>query len=126
MSRDVLINENNNVFIIEHIYTVEEYFTFNIKIKSGEFSGSSNFCIPKFEIIKIGDALSKMYNELKGFCEIKDFDSDAYIRLDMDKFGHMFIFGQIGGSHEDHFMKFKFTSDQTVLDKFINIIEKLN
>ncbi|NLK03751.1 MAG: hypothetical protein GX319_05005 [Clostridiales bacterium] len=48
--------------------------------------------------------LTDMHKELKGFCDIVGSDSDAYMTFTMDRHGHMSVYGQIGGSHEDHFM----------------------
>lgn len=125
IENNLLINSEGKELIVEHLYTVEDYFTFNIKIKSGEFAGASNFCIPKDRIISIVETLSDMHKELKGHCEINDSDSDAYIMIEMDKLGHMCIYGQIGGSHEEHFMKFKYTTDQTVLGSLIRLFKAL-
>ncbi len=112
---NILINSDGKELILEHLYTVEGYSTFNIKVKSGEFAGASNFCIAKQDVVSINVKLLQMYKDLKGYCEIKDHDSDAYVMIEMDKFGHMCIYGQIGGSHEEHSMKFKYNTDQTVL-----------
>lgn len=120
-----IINSEGKELIVEHLYTVEDYFTFNIKVKSGDFSGASNFCISKEAIFSIVKTLTEMHKELKGFCEISDSDSDAYITFDMDKFGHMSVYGQIGGSHEEHYMKFKYSTDQTVIEKFVQLIKAL-
>lgn len=118
----VIIDSEGKKLVIEHLYTVEGYFTFNIKVKSGEFAGASNFCISKENILSVIEALSKMHEQLTGYCEISDSDSDAHITIEMDKLGHMSMTGQIGGSHEEHYMKFKYITDQTVL---INLIQML-
>ena len=107
--------------IIQYLYKVEDYFTFNIKIKSGEFSGSSNFCISKEKVISTIETLTEMYNTFAGSCAIKDYDSDSHICLEMGKFGQINLYGQIGGSHEDHNMRFKYILDQTILPNLIQI-----
>ena len=122
---NAIINLKNKKLNIEHLYTVEDYFTFNIKVKSEEFSGASNFCMSRESIVSIIENLSKMYEELKGYCEIKDYDSDANVKIEMDKYGHLYVFGQIGGSHEEHFMKFKFNADQTFLNTLIEMLKTL-
>lgn len=126
IENNILINTKDKELTVEHLYTVEGYFTFNIKIRSGEFAGASNFCMPKERIISIVETLSEMHKELKGRCEINDSDSDAFIIIEMDKLGHMCIYGQIGGSHEDHIMKFKFTTDQTVLIGAIQMFKEFS
>ncbi|KAF1084287.1 hypothetical protein SPSYN_02691 [Sporotomaculum syntrophicum] len=125
MQDDMIINTEDKELTIEHLYTVEDYFTFNIRVKSGDFSGVSNFCISKKMVHSIVEKLTEMHKELKGFCEIVDNDSDAYITFSMDKHGHMSVYGQIGGSHEEHFMKFKYSTDQTVLEKVIKLFKGL-
>jgi hypothetical protein len=39
-----------------------------------------------------------MYDELAGVCVIADYDSDAFITLELNRLGHLSISGQIGGS----------------------------
>jgi hypothetical protein len=121
----VIIDSEGKKLVIEHLYTVEGYFTFNIKVKSGEFAGASNFCISKENILSVIEALSKMHEQLTGYCEISDSDSDAHITIEMDKLGHMRMTGQIGGSHEEHYMKFKYITDQTVLINLIQMLKAL-
>jgi hypothetical protein len=116
---NVVIDADGKKLIIEHLYTVEDYFTFNIKVQSGEFIGASHFCISKENILSIVEVLSKMYETLSGCCEINDNDSDAHINLEIDKLGHIHMTGQIGGSHEEHSMKFKYSTDQTALSALI-------
>lgn len=127
------MNEENNVIfdfedkrlIIEHLYTVEDYSTLNIKVKSGEFAGAANFCIPKDKVNSILNTLSNMRKELRGYCEINDSDSDGFIMVEMGEMGHIYMYGQIGGSHEEHFMKFRYTTDQTILDGLVQMLKTL-
>ena len=123
--KNIIIKTDGNELVITYLYDVDNYFTFNIKIKSGEFSGISNFCIFNKDIIVYIKLLSTMSNELKGACKITDSDSDSYITIEMQKFGHICISGQIGGSHEDHSVKFKYISDQTILDNLINTFKEV-
>ncbi len=104
-------------------YCVENYLTFGIKIKSGAFEGESSFCISKETLAPIIDRLLGMHNNLVGVCKIEDYDSDAYINIEMGKFGHLFVSDQIGGSHQGHYMRFKYTADQTVLLNLIKVFK---
>lgn len=122
---NMVINSEGKELSVKHLYTVEGYFTFRIRVKSGEFSGASNFCISKEAILLIIEKFTEMHKKLKGCCEINDSDSDAYITFDMDKFGHMSVYGQISGSHEEQFMKFKYSTDQTVLKNFVQLLKAL-
>ena len=62
-----------------------------------------------------------MNNILKGTCTIRDSDSDSdsYVTLDMQTHGHIKVDGLIGGTHRDHYMKFLYILDQTILIKLI-------
>lgn len=121
----IIIDSEDKMLIIEYLYTVENYSTFNVKVKSGEFSGSTHFCISIESLVKIEQILSEMYNQLKGLCEISDLDSDSAIIIEMDKHGHMYVSGQIGGSHEEHFMKFKYIADQTDLYSLVALFQAM-
>ncbi|EIW19111.1 hypothetical protein [Pelosinus fermentans] len=125
MDIQTLISSTENNFTMEHLYLVEGYHTLKISVKSGVFAGSSNFCISKGSVHILFEELSNMYKELKGYCKLEDYDSDAYIMFEMEKLGHLCISGQIGGSHESHNMKFKFYTDQTVLLNFIKSLKEL-
>jgi len=110
--------------LIEHLYTVDNYLTFCVKVKSGLFAGASNFCIPRDKLLSLIEQFSIMQKELAGMSEIMDSDSDAFIKFEMQKFGHLSIYGQVGGSHEDHYMRFKYITDQTVLTNMIHLLKK--
>lgn len=124
-NRKLCSNLDEDRLVIEHLYTVEDYITFKLDVKSGPFTGSSHFCILKQKLHLVIEEMNNMYKDLKGSCELKDYDSDAFITLEMKRLGHVSIFGQIGGSQEDHNMRFKFTSDQTGLAIVLRSLQTL-
>lgn len=123
MDKNILFSSKQHELILEHLYTVEDYFTFNIQVKSGVFAGASNFCLPKEKICSLIKELSVMSNKLEGNCRIEDSDSDAFLVMEMDNLGHISFYGQIGGSHEDHYLKFRYTIDQTVLINLVRVFK---
>lgn len=124
MIDDLIFSLDNKQLFIKCSYKTNNYLTFWIKVRSGEFSGASEFCISKEKLKEIIEILTKMHNKLKGNCEIKDYDSDAYIIIGiLDNLGHVDIYGQIGGSHQDQYMKFKYIADQTILGNLIQIFK---
>ncbi|MFB5268535.1 hypothetical protein ACE41H_17365 [Paenibacillus enshidis] len=125
LNKNSFISSENQELKITHLYTVDGYFTFNIKVRSGEFAGASNFCMPKEHIICIVETFSQMLKSLEGSCIVKDYDSDAHVVFEIGKLGHICILGQIGGSHEDQSMKFKYTTDQTVLANILQMFKAL-
>jgi hypothetical protein len=122
---NALFTSDDRELTVNHLYTIENYFTFNIKVRSGEFAGASNFCMPKEKVMFIVEAFSKMLETLEGCYEVKDYDSDAHLMFEMGHLGHMSVYGQIGGSHEEHSMKFKYITDQTVLSNFSQMLKAL-
>lgn len=107
--------------ILDCLYVVDGYVTFNVKVTSGEFSGASNFCLAKEKVKLAIEELSKMYDTLQGSYVIRDNDSDAHMIFEIQKLGHLHVQGQIGGSHEEHLVKFKYVADQTILVELINV-----
>ena len=108
-----------------HQYTVEGYLTFNIEVISGGFSGVSNFCISEYSLKEAISALARMYNNLKGTYQMNDYDSDDFILFEMKSLGHMTITGQLGGSYNIPFMKYKNRADQTVLATIISDFKRM-
>jgi hypothetical protein len=66
-----------------------------------------------------------MYSSLNGSTSLEDTDSDGFVRFSMEQSGHVIVTGQVGGSYEDHFMKFKFQTDQTCIPNFIQGFKNL-
>ena len=122
---NVLLDSEDKYLAFEHLYSVEGYSTMCIYVKSGGFSGWTHFCISNENVNSIINLLSIMNKDLKGCCHISDSDSDSCIILEMEKYGHVLISGQIGGSHEAHIMKFKFATDQTILTGLIQMLKKV-
>ena len=106
-------------------YLVQINFTFDLTVISGKFSGTSHFCVRRDEIEKFCEDLTKMHLSLTGSSRLSDNDSDGFIKFSVNEYGHLQVGGQVGGSHEDHFLKFRFQTDQTCIPKFIDDFEKL-
>lgn len=124
MIDNVIFSSENNNLEINHLFTVDNYLTIQIKIRSGEFTGSGNFCISKETLVLVIKTLSKLLDDLNGTCTINDYDTDAFLLLSVDQYGHVVIKGQIGGSHQDNFMCFKSSMDQTVLNNLIKLFKR--
>ncbi|MFD2701952.1 hypothetical protein ACFSVM_15920 [Paenibacillus shunpengii] len=119
---DAVISNDSQLLCLEHLYTVDDYLTLSIRVKSGGFSGESNFCISKERINLIIEKLREMQRNLLGSITLDDYDSDANIIFKVSGLGHLVITGQIGGSHAEHMLKFKFVSDQTIINGLIDIL----
>ena len=113
-------DDSLNKLIFEHKYTVEDYITFSIAVKSGEFSGISNFCISRNVLKDAIMFLDEMYNNLEGIYQVNDYDSDDFILFEFLSKGHIKISGQLGGSHNEQYLKYQFITDQTELNNIIN------
>ncbi len=123
--RQDIINLKEQALQFETLYVVEGYATFRVFVRSGDFSGANNFCASLEKIKSTIQNLTIMYQTLKGECEMDDYDSDSFLKFELDKYGHLHISGQIGGTYDDHYMKFKFSSDQTVLEQLIRTLKSI-
>jgi len=111
--------------IFEHQYTIEGYVTFAVHVKSGKFSGMSNFCIAESVLKDAILYLSEMYDSLKGMYRMNDYDSDDFMLFEFLNHGRMRISGQIGGSHSKQYLKYQFVTDQTVLGIIVSDFKRL-
>ncbi|MFD2115647.1 hypothetical protein ACFSTH_11555 [Paenibacillus yanchengensis] len=122
---DTLISTENHCLTMEHLYTVEGYLTLSIGVRSGVFVGKSNFCISEEKLGLFIQSIKEINDRLLGDSRMDDYDSDAHIIFGANKLGHVVVSGQIGGSHEEHSMRFKFTSDQTILEGLVYLLDSL-
>lgn len=110
---------------ITGMYLVDGYVTFRIEMKSFSFSGTDSFCSNKRDIDAFCTQMTDMYNTLKGEAILYDYDSDNYLKFEMHYNGSLTLSGQLGGSHNEHFVKFSFDTDQTAIPSFIGHLNKL-
>jgi len=106
-------------------YLVQINFTFELTVKSDGFSGNSHFCVRRDEIELLCNELEKLHSTLSGTCRISDNDSDSFVEFNIFENGSLQVSGQVGGSYNDHFVKFKFITDQTCIPQFVDDFKKL-
>jgi hypothetical protein len=95
---------------------VEIYFTFESIVVSSGFGGISHFCVRRDLLEGMCTNLTKMHSILFGKTALEDNDSNAFVEFEIESNGKVKVSGQVGGTHEDHFVKFKFHSDQSCLE----------
>ncbi|MEO6254963.1 MAG: hypothetical protein ABIO79_16750 [Ferruginibacter sp.] len=106
-------------------YLVQINFTFDLTIFSNGFGGTSHFCVRRDQLEKLCADLIKMHTDLKGSTKLEDNDSDACVEFMIEPNGQLIVSGQVGGTHEDHFVKFKFQTDQTCILPFVQNFKSL-
>jgi hypothetical protein len=106
-------------------YLVQINFTFDLTVNSDGFAGTSHFCVRIDEIETLCNDLKKMHSSLLGSAKLNDNDSDGFVEFTISENGHLQVCGQVGGSHEDHFVKFEFWTDQTCIPQFVDDFKKL-
>ena len=106
-------------------YLVQINFTFELIVLSGGFSGASHFCVRRDQLEIMCVDLTTMHSALSGTTMLDDNDSDGFVQFEIEANGRLNVSGQVGGSHEDHFMKFKFHADQTCIPQFVQDIKSL-
>jgi hypothetical protein len=106
-------------------YLVQVNFTFDLTVKSDSFSGTAHFCVRKDEIESLCNELNKMTKSFNGACRLQDNDSDGFIEFAIGSTRKVGIYGQLGGTHEDNFMQYKFTSDISATETLVAGLTKL-
>lgn len=106
-------------------YLVQINFTFDLTVLSEGFSGASHFCIRRDQIEKMCTDLTNMHSKLTGKTILEDNDSDGFVEFEIESNGRLNVCGQVGGTHEDHYVKFRFHTDQTCILQFVHDFETL-
>ena len=106
-------------------YLVQINFTFDLTVLADSFCGTSHFCVRREQIEKLCADLTEMKARLSGNTKLEDNDSDASVNFQIENLGQVWVFGQVGGSHEDNYVKFKFQTDQTCIEPLIEDFHKL-
>lgn len=106
-------------------YLVQINFTFDLTVSSNGFSGTSHFCIRRDQIEKMCSDLTTMEQTLSGDTILEDNDSDASVHFQIKQNGQLIVSGQVGGSHEENFLNFKFQTDQTCIEPLVTDFHNL-
>ena len=106
-------------------YLVQINFTFDLTILSDGFSGTAHFCVRHEQLEKMCADLTNMHLKLSGATKLDDNDSDGYVKFEIEPNGRLIVSGQVGGTHEDNFVKFKFETDQTCIPQFVQDFKSL-
>jgi hypothetical protein len=106
-------------------YLVQINFTFDLTVLSGGFSGTSHFCVRHDQLERMCADLTNMQLTLSGTTILDDNDSDGFLEFEIEATGRLNVSGQVGGTHEDNFVKFKFQTDQTCINRFVEDFKSL-
>jgi len=106
-------------------YLVQINFTFDLTVLSNGFSGTSHFCVRRDQIEKLCFDLTTMKQAMSGNTTLEDNDSDASVTFQMKPNGQVIVYGQVGGSHEENYLKFSFQTDQTCIEPLLTKFYRL-
>ena len=106
-------------------YLVEINFTFDLTVLADGFAGTSHFCVRRDQLEKMCSDLTNMHLTLSGTTILNDNDSDGFVEFEIMLNGRLNVSGQVGGTHEDNFVKFKFKTDQTCIPDFVQDFKNL-
>lgn len=106
-------------------YLVQISFTFDLTVHSHGFAGTSSFCVRRDQIERMCTDLTEMHATLNGITRLEDNDSDAFVEFEIEPYGRLNICGQVGGTYEEHFMKYKFQTDQSCIPSFVTDFKRL-
>ena len=122
------VNTNNGKMVIKHFHTWGDkglYYEIGIWIKSGRFSGYNTFVLERDPTLEVIKSLETMYGKLSGRCEIHDYDSDSAIVFEFEEQNRISFHGQVGGTHRDNYLYFKYQIDPTCLPPIIQQFKKI-
>lgn len=117
-----LWNSESDWLKIEFLYNIENYLTFKVTVKSGDFQGAYNFCIYKKEIDRL--LIENKNPAIPKEILLQDYDSDSFIRIVMTSNTFVIVTGFIGGSHNTNNLNFEFKADQTIFQKLNDIFRE--
>lgn len=106
-------------------YLVQINFTFDLTVVSNSMSATSHFCVRRDQIEKMCSELTTMNQVMAGNTALEDNDSDASVNFQMKPDGQVIVFGQVGSSHEENYLKFSFQTDQTCIEPLLEDFHKL-
>lgn len=106
-------------------YLVQINFTFDLTVLSDGFGGTSHFCVRREQLEQMCSDLTNMHLKLFGKTNLDDNDSDGFVEFEIKTNGRLNVSGQVGGTHEDHFVKFKFQTDQTCIPQLVQDFNSL-
>lgn len=106
-------------------YLVQINFTFDLTVLSDGFSGTSHFCVRRDQIENLCADLTNMHFILSGTTILDDNDSDGFVEFEIAPNGQINVSGQVGGSHEQNYLKFSFQTDQTCIESLLIDFHKL-
>jgi hypothetical protein len=100
-------------------YLVQINFTFDLTVLSDGFRGTSHFCVRREQLEEMCADLINMQLKLSGRTILEDNDSDGFIEFEIESDGRLNVSGQVGGTHEDHYVKFKFQTNHSCIFQFV-------
>lgn len=106
-------------------YLVQINFTFDLTAITENFRGKSHFCVRRDQLDKLCSDLIEMKQRLSGKTILEDNDSDTNVNFEIKQNGQLIVYGQVGGTHEDNYLKFNFQTDQTCIEPFVDDFHKL-
>ena len=99
-----------------------------IKISpNGEFSGETELFVQKDSIVQFIEDLTRIHNKTKGHASIKCAGWGSYINFEFGESRKLCISGLLNKrwDEENNHLKFKFTSDKTVIPVLTELLKKL-
>jgi len=106
-------------------YLVQVNFTFDLTVLSRGFGGTAHFCVRRDQIETMCVDLTNMHSTLSGKTKLDDNDSDAFVAFEIESNGLLNLWGQVGGTHEESFVKFNLQTDQTCIPTFVADFQSL-
>ena len=107
MDNGIIYQNHISSISVQPLYCIGGYVTYEVAVSTDNFSGSCSFCLSEDGVKAYVEVINNMIKSLSGEIEIRDCESDAYLKLYFEDTKNFYVLGQIGGSYEDNTLKFK-------------------
>jgi hypothetical protein len=112
-------------FSMDIRYLVQVSFTFDLSVIVNSYSGQSHFCVRKDQLRELVYNLSQLKTKPSVSANLEDNDSDAYLNFKSTSENLVLVKGQVGGTHEEAFLKFAFESNHENIQNYVDQLTKL-
>lgn len=106
-------------------HLVQISFTFDLSVSVNSYNGQSHFCVRKDQLKQLVNELSKLNSNPLVNAKLEDNDSDAYLNFKGNSVNSVLIEGQVGGTHEECFLKFAFETNHENIKSFSEQLSSL-
>ena len=104
-----------------------DFGMYEVEVRNGHFGGRADCYFNRQDLAGLLDALTEMHRDLSGSHKFDPLESQFQFSIQIDKFGHVLVQGELFADAGDwtNSVKFTFGIDQTYLPVIIASLDRL-